>query len=298
MFSFSDLIKGLFIGIACVLPGISGGALALSLGVYESILGAMSRIFTDTKNSIKTLSPFFIGCLLALFVFPYAADYLISTFPYLFAMTIGGFLFGGIPSLWTSLKQSEHTCYQIRTGVLLFFLAFFLTLLLSCLQPPLTVKKPLLLNPQTLLIMLCLGLLYSVTMILPGVSGSLLLMVFGYYYSLIETARLFLDSMRALEIGKAWDFSLILLPFFLGLITGAYLLASCGTWLFEKHRFCTLCFVLGILAASLFTIFHHMGIFSLLFSLSFSEQLIGIFLFGIGMFLTCHFSQDPSHSQV
>ena len=76
MFSFSDLIKGLFIGIACVLPGISGGTLALSLGVYESILGAMSRIFTDTKSSIKTLSPFFIGCLLALFIFPYAADYL------------------------------------------------------------------------------------------------------------------------------------------------------------------------------------------------------------------------------
>lgn len=128
-------------------------------------------------------------------------------------------------------------------------------------------------------------------MVIPGVSGSLLLMMFGYYYSLIETAKELLENLRALQFSVSLPLAFILLPFFLGLALGGYVLSSCVTWFFTEHRFSTYCAVLGIIVSSLFTIFHHMGIFALLPTLSIQESLCGILLFVGGMLLTNQLSQ-------
>lgn len=286
MLSLSHVIKGILIGAACVLPGISGAALALSMGIYETILGAVSHIFQTPKNSLKTLAPFLVGCLIALTGFTYAAEYLLSTYPYPFAMTVGGFLFGGVPFLWQALKASPHQAKQRKSGAALFLFFFFLTLFFSAIQPPMHVGKALPLRAGTLLITFCLGLLYSITMIVPGVSGSLLLMMFGYYYSLIETAKRLFDGIRTLQTAQILPAALILLPFFVGLFLGGYWLSSCITWLFETHRFFTYSAVLGIIASSLFTIFHHMGIFTLLPTLGAMQLLCGVLLFLGGSILS------------
>ena len=293
MFSLSHVIKGILIGAACVLPGISGAALALSMGIYETILGAVSHLLQSPKKSLQTLAPFLLGCLLALTGFTYAAEYLLSNYPYPFAMTVGGFLFGGIPFLWHSFKASPHQPRQRKAGAALFLFFFFLTLFFSAVQPPMHVGKPLSLRVGTLLITFCLGLLYSITMIVPGVSGSLLLMMFGYYYSLIETAKQFFEGIRTWQLSQFLPTGLMLLPFFAGLFLGGYCLSSCVTWLFEAHRFFTFASVLGIIASSLFTIFHHMGIFTLLPTLGTMQLLCGILLFFGGSILSFQLGEKP-----
>ena len=73
-----DIIKGMIIGIANVIPGVSGGTMALSLGLYDKIIGSVSNLFRDFKKSVLTLLPIIIGCALGIMGFTYAIEYLLS----------------------------------------------------------------------------------------------------------------------------------------------------------------------------------------------------------------------------
>ena len=61
-----DIIKGLLIGIANVIPGVSGGTMALSMGVYDKIIGSVSSLFGDFKSSVFNLLPILAGCALGI----------------------------------------------------------------------------------------------------------------------------------------------------------------------------------------------------------------------------------------
>ena len=61
-----DIIKGMLIGIANVIPGVSGGTMALSMGVYDKIIGSVSNLFGDFKRSVFNLLPILAGCALGI----------------------------------------------------------------------------------------------------------------------------------------------------------------------------------------------------------------------------------------
>ena len=62
-----DIIKGILIGVANIIPGVSGGTMMVSMGVYEKIIGVVNNLFKDIKKSIITLLPLGIGMVLAVF---------------------------------------------------------------------------------------------------------------------------------------------------------------------------------------------------------------------------------------
>ena len=59
-----DIIKGMLIGVANIIPGVSGGTMMVSMGVYEKIIGVVNNLFKDIKKSILTLLPLGIGMVL------------------------------------------------------------------------------------------------------------------------------------------------------------------------------------------------------------------------------------------
>ena len=66
-----EILKGVFIGVANIIPGVSGGTIALSMGIYEKILGAVNNIWKDFKGSIKTLLPYGIGLVAGIVCFTF-----------------------------------------------------------------------------------------------------------------------------------------------------------------------------------------------------------------------------------
>ncbi len=98
MFSISHLLCGLLIGAACILPGLSGGALAASLGVYQPVLKAVNRLSSRPKESALFLFPFVLGGVTGLLFFSLCLEQLFNRWPLFTQMVFLGLLMGGIPS--------------------------------------------------------------------------------------------------------------------------------------------------------------------------------------------------------
>ena len=75
------VIKGFIMGIANIIPGVSGGTLALTLGIYEQFIGAISHFFSNFKKNICFLAPIGLGILLAVATLSRVIDYSFNHYP-------------------------------------------------------------------------------------------------------------------------------------------------------------------------------------------------------------------------
>ncbi|MEY8337385.1 DUF368 domain-containing protein [Lachnospiraceae bacterium 62-35] len=283
MFVF-DMIKGMFIGIANVIPGVSGGTMALSLGIYDKLIGAVSRLFKDFKKSVLTLLPILLGCILGIIGFTFAIEYLLSRHTFVTCMTFVGLILGGIPVLFRSLKSkmAEKSSSIGISGILAFLLLFVIAIGLPLLQSEEEMMASLSPAPTTLILMFFIGIIASATMVVPGVSGSMVLMILGYYYGIIECIKAFMEGLKAFDLAVLIDRGMILVPFGIGVLLGIFLIARLIAFLFETYGVQTYCAIFGLILASPFSIFYNTGLFGELSSLSIVSILLGIVLAVIG----------------
>lgn len=284
----TDTIKGIFIGIANIIPGVSGGTIALSMGIYDKLIGAVSNFLKDWKKSVITLLPILIGCGIGLVGFTFAIEYLLSEHTFVTCMTFIGLILGGLPILIRQLKEKLHKrggsigLSDILAFVILFALAIFLPLLDSGEE----VLKTLTATPGTMVIMFFIGIIASATMVIPGVSGSLVLMILGYYYGIIESIKTFLESLKAFDVPALTNGFLILFPLGIGILLGIFLIAKLITFLFERYGVQTYCAILGLILSSPFAIFENTGLFDQLGQLNIMLILAGILLAVVGAVVT------------
>ncbi|MGN1188537.1 MAG: undecaprenyl phosphate translocase family protein, partial [Lachnospiraceae bacterium] len=104
-----------------------------------------------------------------------------------------------------------------------------------------------------------IGVIASATMIIPGVSGSLVLMLLGFYSGIIETIRDFLDALIAFDSAAILHCVGILLPFGIGIVVGIFAVSKLIEWLFAKFPSVTYSAILGLIVASPIGIFAKMG---------------------------------------
>ena len=95
-----NFIKGIFVGIFNIIPGLSGSALLIILNLYEKCLEAISNIFKKPKENIIFLLPIGIGVLLGTFIFSKVILYFLNTYREATLLIFSGFLLGTIPLLF------------------------------------------------------------------------------------------------------------------------------------------------------------------------------------------------------
>lgn len=283
---FGNIIKGVMIGIANIIPGVSGGTMAVSLGIYDRLIGAVSGLFKEFKKSIAFLIPIIIGCGIGIVGFTYAIEYLLDKHTFVTCMAFVGLILGGLPAIISSMK-SKMTSGGIGVfGILAFVIAFVISGGMPLLKESKDALTVIAVTPVNMVILFILGVVASATMVIPGVSGSMMLMIFGYYYAIINTIKTFLDNLRAFDLMGMKDGILLLAPFGIGVILGIFLIAKLITFLFEKYGVQTFCAILGLVISSPIAIFINTGLVSKLGSLSIWEILFGIVLMGAGAFVT------------
>ena len=274
-----DIVKGMIIGIANVIPGVSGGTMALSLGLYDKIIGSVSNLFKDVKKSLLTQFPILLGCALGIVGFTYAIEYLLSYHTYVTCMTFVGLIFGGIPVLYRSLKEKKREQGGIGvSGVLAFAILFLVAVgmpLLNAGGDTMSTINP---TPGTMILLFLVGVIAAATMVVPGVSGSLVLMILGYYYGIINSLKGFFDALKVFDIGVMLHLCLVLVPFGIGVLLGIFLIAKLITYLFEQYGVQTYCAIFGLILASPFAIFYNTGLFGQLSSLSAGTLIAGVLL--------------------
>ena len=283
---FGNIIKGVMIGIANIIPGVSGGTMAVSLGIYDRLIGAVSGLFKEFKKNIAFLIPIIIGCGIGIVGFTYAIEYLLDKHTFVTCMAFVGLILGGLPAIISSMK-SKMTSGGIGVfGILAFVIAFVISGGMPLLKESKDALTVIAVTPVNMVILFILGVVASATMVIPGVSGSMMLMIFGYYYAIINTIKTFLDNLRAFDLMGMKDGILLLAPFGIGVILGIFLIAKLITFLFEKYGVQTFCAILGLVISSPIAIFINTGLVSKLGSLSVWEILFGIVLMGAGAFVT------------
>ena len=283
---FGNIIKGVMIGIANIIPGVSGGTMAVSLGIYDRLIGAVSGLFKEFKKNIAFLIPIIIGCGIGIVGFTYAIEYLLDKHTFVTCMAFVGLILGGLPAIISSMK-SKMTSGGIGVfGILAFVIAFVISGGMPLLKESKDALTVISVTPVNMVILFILGVVASATMVIPGVSGSMMLMIFGYYYAIINTIKTFLDNLRAFDLMGMKDGILLLAPFGIGVILGIFLIAKLITFLFEKYGVQTFCAILGLVISSPIAIFINTGLVSKLGSLSIWEILFGIVLMGAGAFVT------------
>lgn len=283
-----DTIKGIFIGIANIIPGVSGGTIALSMGIYDKLIGAVSNFLKDWKKSLVTLFPILVGCVIGLIGFSFAIEYLLSEHTFVTCMTFIGLILGGLPILIRKLKEKlrERGGSVGLSDILAFVILFAIALLLPYLSSEEEVLKTLTATPATMVIMFFIGIIASATMVIPGVSGSLVLMILGYYYGIIESINTFMEALKSFDIPVLTEGFLILCPLGIGILLGIFLIAKLITFLFTRYGVQTYCAILGLILSSPFAIFKNTGLFDQLGQLNLLLILAGVLLAVVGAVVT------------
>ena len=135
-------------------------------------------------------------------------------------------------------------------------------------------------NLLNLIILLVLGLISSATMVIPGVSGSMVLMCIGYYDSIMNLIKNFISAFLDFNIKECFNLGIIILPFAAGVILGVILIAKLIKYLLNNHRELTFIAILGLILASPFGILYQIKSFDI----KFGQWIITIILFVIGLF--------------
>ena len=274
-----DGLTGMAIGTAIIVPGISGGTIALIFGAFQRIVDAVDNLFTKKFwSSLLILLPFLFGSIIAVaaLVFPFqlAFKYCLFSIVCLFA----GFILGSIPRITEELKGQETTkknIIQLIVGCLVAGIIGVFSVIFHFNEKIdlLFVDRPWYLY----VIIFIVGIFSSSGLIVPGFSGSMLLMIIGFYEPIL----------KLVDFSNFGPNVLLGFVFALGVLVGFIILSKLMSSLFEKHRISTLYVVIGFIFGSLISIFVNSKMFSYIGAgLSLLDCILGPVLLGVGLLLS------------
>ncbi len=233
------ILKGFIMGIANIIPGVSGGTFAIILGIYEKLINILSCFWKNIKENLKFIIPLVIGIAIALIGGSYLIDFGLDNFPIATMMLFIGLIIGGLPYIYIKV----HKKYSFL-NVSIFIIIAAIVILISLLNMNKTVSLD---NISFLLIvkLIFVGMITAATTIIPGISGSLVLMNMGYYEGIIEAVK------GLTKISQLGHNIAILLPFCIGVIFGFILVARLIKWLLNKFPIQSYFGILGFVVASI-----------------------------------------------
>ena len=238
-----DILRGAVIGVSNIIPGVSGGTMAVSMGIYDRVIYAVNNLTKQFRKSFRELLPILIGVLIGLFAFAALIGTLLGTksdeipltrLPTNFAFI--GLILGGLPAIYKRVNMKSAKL----PGVILFLVFLVLVVVLPLLNPPEARTADH--SVGTIFLMVLLGAIAFSTMVIPGVSGSMIMMLLGYYNSVINA----MNDLR----GGDWSSLVLLLPFVIGLIVGIVFIAKLMNFLLRKYAALTFCAIFGLVIGS------------------------------------------------
>ncbi len=266
------IIKGLIVALANIIPGVSGGTLMITLGIYEEIIDIISHPFKNLKNNWKFILFIGIGVVSGVLVFSKLIKYSLEHFPLATPLFFMGLVLGGIPLL---LKKGKVKDNIKVSNIIIMLLTFGIVLLFALLKSGDNVVT-IILNFKGILLLFLVGMIAASSMIIPGISGSFMLMLMGYYKPIIDTIS------NLTKFNNLWDNLKVLIPFGVGIIVGIVLVAKIIEYLLKKFEIKTYFGVIGFVLASIIAIL--IPLFKV--DIKIVELIIGIILMIIGSFAT------------
>lgn len=249
MKSFILFLKGFLMGIANIIPGVSGGTLAIILGIYEEFISSLSHLFSNLKKNLKFLIPVGLGIGSSILVLSGVIEYSYEHFPLPTMLFFVGLVLGGIPMLMKNVVGKKDS--KKISSYMIFLTTFSIVIFMACAELIFDIEGVVSFENMTFvkyLILFLVGVIAAATMVIPGVSGSLMLMLLGYYYPILGK----INSLLTFE--NLFSDVVVLGVFGVGILVGIILISKLLEMLFKKFKTKTYFGVLGFIFASVIAI--------------------------------------------
>jgi len=265
------ILKGFVLGIANIIPGVSGGTLAITLGIYERLIEAISHFFSNFKDNLKFVMFLGIGILISLGLFSNVIGFCLDNYKFATILFFIGIILGGMPILFKNIKGTVN----VGNG-LVFTIAFLIVMLMTFMSAGDKTISLDTLSVGKIISLFFSGMIASASMLLPGISGSFVLMLFGMYHPIV-------NAIRSLTKFENIFHNLVILGIGgLGILLGIVLAAKLIEYLLDKYEVPTYYGIIGFVIASIISIF----ITAVSSSVTIIEIIIGITLMIVGMFIS------------
>lgn len=178
-----NALKGTLIGAANTIPGVSGGTIAVITRLYDDLIASVGGFFrTGWKRNVRFLLPILLGVAVGIGVVAQGIDYLLVTFPLQTAFFFMGLILGSVPFLMRiTLRERFRPIYALP-----FALTFAILLVMSLVGRPPASEPITELTLASGLLIFGAGVVASATMVVPGISGSFVLLLIGMYSTFIR----------------------------------------------------------------------------------------------------------------
>ncbi len=230
------LFKGMFIGGTMLIPGVSGGSMAIILGIYDRLISSISRFFKNIKSNVIFLAIFGIGAVAGMILFAKPISYLKDMFEKPVMFFFIGCVAGSIPMMLkkAQVKKVSWKCFVFPIVGILF-------VILIALIPTGGTAAAMSGSIFDYLLLVLAGFLAAIALVLPGISVSFFLLLIGVYDDLI-------NSIETLNIP-------FLIPIFIGLVLGVILTTKLLEAAMNKFPQPTYLIILGFIVGSIAEIF-------------------------------------------
>lgn len=266
-----NVLAGAVIGIAEIIPGVSGGTLAVLMGIYDELIGTISHLTQNIKENLKFLIPLLLGMGASILGFSHIIKFLLENYPMAVNFLFLGLVIGIIPML---TKRATAGKFKIL-NMIPFVITFVIMILLAFFSMSSGSDTALItaMDVGTFFRFMVIGFLAAICLILPGISGSMIMVIFGIYDSVI-------NAVTRLDI-------LMLLPVGIGIILGILFGSKAIDFSLKKYPQATFFAILGLVAGSTISIYNRSG-----FHLMSAQGAAAVVTLIIGIAISLFFTSD------
>lgn len=280
-------VLGLFIGLAVIIPGVSGSTVAIMFGLYASLLYAIGNIFKDFKNCVKFLIPIGIGAVIGFAAGFLLVQLLLEKYIFVVICLFVGLMIGASPALLNEIKGESISGIRILLMVIGVIMPLGIGALSVYLDPPALIEVEGASEAFTsfpwylFLLYVPLGVLISATQLIPGLSATAIMMALGQFKPIMDSVHL--DYILANPA-----FIALMLCLVGGFGIGLIIISKAFSKLLAWRRAATFYFVIGLSFGSIASMFLNPDIVQVYFNwghggFSVIELIVGIILLGVGL---------------
>lgn len=251
-----DFLKGASLGLGMI-PGVSAGTMAVVVGIFDKMIDALASFRSQIKKSVQILLPIILGLLLGCAAILIAVHFGYSSAPFAITCLFAGLILGSLPTITKELRNQKINLKAVLLVLSGFIVASGLGVLSACAALFWNFKlDDLFLHPTWWIYLLTFvsGIIAAVACVIPGISGAMILFLFGLYTPIVN---LFLDKSHSMFVDHSRLGSGILLTLCLliGALVGLVIVSKAMKTLLEKKRVATFEVVLGFVLGSIVSMF-------------------------------------------
>ncbi len=274
-----NVLRGMVIGIANVIPGVSGGTMMVSMGIYDKLILVLTHFIKRMKEAVALLVPIGIGMLLSIAVFAKIfSEILFPRFPLQTNLFFIGLILGGLPVIYGKVKGKSIKVPQILAFVLFFVMVVGFALVGEGGDASVDISF----SVVNVIKLFGVGIIAAATMVIPGVSGSMIMMILGYYNTIIDTINDFINALKDFDIAAMLQTFVVLVPFGIGVVVGVVAVAKLIEFMLKKFPEVTYWAIIGLIVASPFAILIMMQVGAI----GIVEILTGVVLLAVGFVIS------------